>query len=349
MVLWATLLILHGASLAGSMPASGAPENVTIVFLSPTSVRISWTITLDKVDKYDVTYKPTDASYRVVVVVAANCESVQLTGLIPNTQYTLSVAAFRASKKYRSSPVVFKTLELQPRNHSGGPFTSGGPPVVFIGPGRSQNFTGPPFPPTSFPQVRGIEVGIVLMVLLVWVGAIILFFNRWGKIRMLLPYQPDYKDTQLKVPGTGACASSSTCQNQVTSGFCCSQQHLHQCGLEEDWLARRRSYLPQLPRSRINSAIYLRPTFGDFTSEHNLNSLEPSNLRKAQSADFLPTRVHSYAWRQEHQLPIVSVSIASDSEPANQEPGDESLKKRPPQEEAAEPDDREPIIRENVS
>lgn len=69
-------------------------------------------------------------------------------------------------------------------------------------------------------QVRGVEVGIVVLVLLFWVGAIILFFNRWGKIRMLLPYQPDYKDTQLKVPGTGA---SGACPSTQGNGFCCSQ------------------------------------------------------------------------------------------------------------------------------
>jgi Domain of unknown function (DUF4808) len=44
------------------------------------------------------------------------------------------------------------------------------------------------------------------------------FTYRWGKIRMLLPYQPDYKQDQLKVPGTGVCAS----------GNCNGQQHSHQ-------------------------------------------------------------------------------------------------------------------------
>lgn len=72
-------------------------------------------------------------------------------------------------------------------------------------------------------QVRGIEVTIVVLVLMVWVGAIILFFNRWGKIRMLIPYQPDYKETQLKVPGTGVCSSATTYQNQSGSALCCSQ------------------------------------------------------------------------------------------------------------------------------
>jgi hypothetical protein len=54
-------------------------------------------------------------------------------------------------------------------------------------------------------QIRGVEIGIVVLVLMVWAGAIGLFFNRWGKIRMLLPYQPDYKQDQLKVPGTTNC------------------------------------------------------------------------------------------------------------------------------------------------
>uniref|UniRef100_A0A1B6LXF8 Fibronectin type III domain-containing protein n=1 Tax=Graphocephala atropunctata TaxID=36148 RepID=A0A1B6LXF8_9HEMI len=75
--------------------------------------------------------------------------------------------------------------------------------------------------PPAYIQVRGVEVAIVVLVLMVWVAAIILFFNRWGKIRMLLPYQPDYKDTQLKVPGTGACSGNS--QSQAAGTFCCSQ------------------------------------------------------------------------------------------------------------------------------
>lgn len=68
-------------------------------------------------------------------------------------------------------------------------------------------------------KVRGVEVGIVVVVLLVWAGAIALFFNRWGKIRMLLPYQPDYKQEQLKVPGTGVC-SAGTCNGQHSHQVC---------------------------------------------------------------------------------------------------------------------------------
>lgn len=71
-------------------------------------------------------------------------------------------------------------------------------------------------------QIRGVEVGIVVLVLIVWVGAIALFFNRWGKIRMLLPYQPDYKE-QLKVPGTGVCASANAAYTHSSSQHACSQ------------------------------------------------------------------------------------------------------------------------------
>ncbi|KAH8304216.1 hypothetical protein KR059_004284, partial [Drosophila kikkawai] len=41
--------------------------------------------------------------------------------------------------------------------------------------------------------VRTEEVLIVGLVLVLWVGAIMLFFNRWGKIRMLEPYQPKFQ------------------------------------------------------------------------------------------------------------------------------------------------------------
>jgi hypothetical protein len=33
----------------------------------------------------------------------------------------------------------------------------------------------------------------VLLVLVLWIAAIALFFNRWGKIRMLEPYQPKFQ------------------------------------------------------------------------------------------------------------------------------------------------------------
>jgi hypothetical protein len=51
--------------LPGSIPAS--PENITVTFINPTSVRVSWQQPMDiafPIEKYDVTYKPTDARYK---------------------------------------------------------------------------------------------------------------------------------------------------------------------------------------------------------------------------------------------------------------------------------------------
>lgn len=49
-------------------------------------------------------------SYRVVAIVAGNSEAVTLTGLKADTQYQLTVAAVWQGKKYRSRPIVFRTL-----------------------------------------------------------------------------------------------------------------------------------------------------------------------------------------------------------------------------------------------
>ncbi|GLV32420.1 uncharacterized protein CBL_00871 [Carabus blaptoides fortunei] len=59
------------------------------------------------------------------------------------------------------------------------------------------NSTGtPPYPVEESPAeviVRAEEILLVVLVLMIWVAAIALFFNRWGKIRMLEPYQPKFQ------------------------------------------------------------------------------------------------------------------------------------------------------------
>ncbi len=49
----------------------------------------------------------------------------------------------------------------------------------------------PPLPPPPPAQVvvRPDEVAIVVVVLMLWAAAIALFINRWGKIRLMEPYQ----------------------------------------------------------------------------------------------------------------------------------------------------------------
>ncbi|XP_066986565.1 uncharacterized protein [Macrobrachium rosenbergii] len=61
--------------------------------------------------------------------------------------------------------------------------------------GREGNFHKVPSPPVvsvGTVTVRAEEIALVLVVLMLWAGAITLFINRWGKLRMLEPYQPAY-------------------------------------------------------------------------------------------------------------------------------------------------------------
>ncbi|XP_068223383.1 uncharacterized protein [Palaemon carinicauda] len=61
--------------------------------------------------------------------------------------------------------------------------------------GGRDNFHKVPSPPVvslGTVTVRAEEIALVLVVLMLWAGAITLFINRWGKLRMLEPYQPAY-------------------------------------------------------------------------------------------------------------------------------------------------------------
>ncbi|XP_075978195.1 fibronectin type III domain-containing protein 5 isoform X2 [Anticarsia gemmatalis] len=278
---------------AGSM-GPGVPENITVTFLNPTTVRVSWSTTADLVEKYDVTYKPSDA--RVVLEVAGNSDAVILSGLEADTQYQVTVAALWGGHKYRSRPIVFRTLE-PPRTS---PQQDGG--LVGATPRSS---VAPPDPSPTFPTIRGVEIGIVVLVLIVWIGAIALFFNRWGKIRMLLPYQPDYKQEQLKVPGSSALAAAQaggTCGAHSAPSACSacqflaeptSTKHMRWSHTHTQSLECEERLLARCSRPRVNSAIFVSaepagfPGFdaGEFLRRHGSQS---KLCRKARSADNIP-------------------------------------------------------------
>ncbi|GFQ65315.1 rho guanine nucleotide exchange factor 10-like protein [Trichonephila clavata] len=113
--------------------------------------------------------------YRVIHDIPGEQRSLTLDRLQPATEYQLYLVAF--------------ALSGHPTNISG--------KVHFVSPDVTQNDSwsekgGPEEEaPTPF-TVREEEVVIVVLVLAVWVFVIVLFFNKWGKIRMLEPYQPQY-------------------------------------------------------------------------------------------------------------------------------------------------------------
>ncbi|XP_059225257.1 uncharacterized protein LOC106091952 isoform X3 [Stomoxys calcitrans] len=303
MFVFIIIILIVNACIAGTIPAT--PENITVTFLTPTTVRVSWQTMIDlnahPVEKYIVTYKPTDDSYRVMQDVAGNSEAIILDRLTPGTQYSIVVSAVWLGKKYRSRQVIFRTLDLPPKPYaqqdSGGDggslILAGGAGASAIGSGRggsnsngsgAYNEDGVTSTATNslshgthreLPTIRGVEIGIVLIVLMVWAGAIALFFNRWGKIRMLLPYQPDYKHEQLKVPGTGVC-SGGVCNGQH------SHQHFHV--FQEEHSA---SISERITRSRINSAIFVSSEGRGFDSIEFLRRHGSQSVlcRKAKSAE----------------------------------------------------------------
>lgn len=97
------------------------------------------------------------------------------------------------------------------------------------------------------------EVLIVLFVLILWIGAIALFFHRWGKIRMLEPYQPKFQQAHRpSCPLVELDGISINKRMSVSKGF----NTFHTCGSipQHQTLVYSRG-LPSYSRPRQNSVF----------------------------------------------------------------------------------------------
>ncbi len=66
--------------------------------------------------------------------------------------------------------------------------------------------------------VRGEEVAIVVLVLVLWAAAIALFINRWGKIRLMEPYQPYFEqEAPPQAAAAVATAAGGDCNGSVVT------------------------------------------------------------------------------------------------------------------------------------
>ncbi|TMW46306.1 hypothetical protein DOY81_008614, partial [Sarcophaga bullata] len=131
---------------------------------------------------------------RVVQDVAGNSEAIILDRLTPGTQYSIAVTAVWLGKKYRSRQVIFRTLDspkaftqdltnVGPVGNSGlGVAGSVGGGATNLSGHFSSNGSEDGVTSTStnslshgthreLPTIRGVEIGIVLIVLMVWAGA----------------------------------------------------------------------------------------------------------------------------------------------------------------------------------
>ncbi|KAK6618356.1 hypothetical protein RUM44_002808 [Polyplax serrata] len=223
------LFLFNGAFFVGCQPnglAAGSPENITVHIIDSKTVEVFWSTKWKNVERYDISYNPTED--RVITQVAGNSHSVVLRQLRPGTQYQVTVSAIINGKNYKSRRLVFKTgndsdeitdsrgVELDPSKPTK-PSRWRSTTQEIINPDPTA--LDSKYTPQTSTTVRGVEIGLVLLALVVWIIAIALFFHRWGKIRMLLPYQPDYKTQQsLKVPGTAASMASGRSGTNGTQG-----------------------------------------------------------------------------------------------------------------------------------
>ncbi|CAG9819205.1 unnamed protein product [Phaedon cochleariae] len=79
-------------------------------------------------------------------------------------------------------------MEVEVREEASAERASSRYPITLLG----NNTPGYPVQDVQVVVVRVEEILLVALVLVIWVAAIALFFNRWGKIRMLEPYQPKF-------------------------------------------------------------------------------------------------------------------------------------------------------------
>ena len=93
----------------------------------------------------------------------------------------------------------------------------------------SANLTSRGLVRTSGTKVQAEEVGIVLVVLLLWAAAIALFINRWGKIRQMEPYHPYVEETEAPVsqqpPNPASIPQSNQVNNKNIMTWFCHIQH----------------------------------------------------------------------------------------------------------------------------
>ncbi|KAG5683720.1 hypothetical protein PVAND_012985 [Polypedilum vanderplanki] len=103
--------------------------------------------------------------------------------------------------------------------------------------------------------VRPEEALIVILVLILWIGAISLFFHRWGKIRMLEPYIPKFEETRHR-PSCPLTTLEAVATKRMSLGHMSIQcgPAWNQTGLGIG-MNSGRGYRPPFSRPRLNSVF----------------------------------------------------------------------------------------------
>ncbi|ALC48264.1 CG12541, partial [Drosophila busckii] len=134
--------------------------------------------------------------------------------------------------------------------------------------------------------VRTEEVLIVGLVLVLWVGAIMLFFNRWGKIRMLEPYQPKFQQQHRSSCPLVDMDAVTTHQRSSVSRMSMGMVHQHNLNLPTcQFAAYNPSIYAKGYASHVSMSTASRPrqnsVFVGATTSHYLMPRPPRKTRSA--------------------------------------------------------------------
>jgi hypothetical protein len=99
--------------------------------------------------------------------------------------------------------------------------------------------------------IRAEEALIVLLVLVLWIAAIALFFNRWGKIRMLEPYQPKFQQQHRSSCPMVDMNGPIGLQVIVACGFSCCLCDVNRIQITGSDKAEPRTATVELPTGRF--------------------------------------------------------------------------------------------------
>lgn len=148
-----------------------------LVRWSPPAVLVRWQCSAEEEQPlhFRVLYQDKRGSSSGVAVASGDQRSVLLERLEPETEYLVRVLA-------RPDPTRANDTDVGL--------------VRFVSPGAANGSGGGSLAAAARPVVRDEEIVIVVLVLSVWLAVILLFFNKWGKIRMLEPYQPQYQEPE---------------------------------------------------------------------------------------------------------------------------------------------------------
>ncbi|KAJ6221333.1 hypothetical protein RDWZM_007145 [Blomia tropicalis] len=164
-------------------------ENLSVILTSwyPPAVRVHWRYNFSQIQNsrlkaFQIMYYPSKSRYRIIQEVPHYFTNLTLDRLQPGVEYNLTVNAMSESGTTNDSRVVqFISPDNETRRGHKKFFNR----PIHVYPDEIQEGL----------QVREDEVVIVVLVIIAWIGCLFVFFNKWGKIRMLEPYQPQYKES----------------------------------------------------------------------------------------------------------------------------------------------------------